>query len=83
LLNFIWGEIVRDYLRKQSKLLRKSVYKPSKFLTNLLISRSLKRNEEAYKDIQAKNIEFYNQGNVRLCELDNQYCQCSCEECRK
>ncbi len=72
---------MRDYLRKQSKLLRKSVYKPSKFLTNLLISRSLKRNEEAYFNIQQSNDELFNQGNNKLCELDNQYFQCNCEEC--
>lgn len=74
---------MRYYLRNKSKLLRKAVFKPSKFLANLLISRSIKRTYDAYRDMQVKNDEFFNQGNVRLCELDNQYCQCNCEECTK
>ena len=76
---------MRYYLlnKNRSNLLRKSVFKPSKYLANLLINRSIKRNEEDYFNILKHNNEFYSQGNKKLCELDNQYCQCSCEECRK
>ncbi len=72
-------------LRKnKSKLLKKSIFKPSLFVSNLLISRSIKRTEQAYYNIQKYNDEFYNQGNKPLCSIMeySQYCACSCEKCR-
>lgn len=77
--------MMRHYLlnKNRSNLLRKSVFKPSKFLANLLIKKSIKRNEESYFNILKHNDEFYSQGNKKLCQLGSQYIECSCEECIK
>lgn len=75
--------VIRALYKNPSKLHRKSIFKPSKFLANLLIKRSIKCNEEVYFNVQVKNNEFYSQGSKKLCKLDNQYYECSCEECRK
>ena len=74
---------MRYYLlnKNRSNLLRKSLFKPSKYLANLLLNRSIKRNEEAYFIILKHNDEFYNELDSPLCELDNQCCSCSCGRC--
>lgn len=76
---------MRYYLlnKNRSNLLRKSVFKPSKFLANLLINKSIKRSEEAYFNILKHNEVFFNQKHKKLCQLGSQYIECSCEECRK
>lgn len=40
-------------------------------------------NEEAYFNILKHNEVFFNQKHKKLCQLGNQYIECSCEECRK
>lgn len=56
-------KILLKLTSNKSKLIRKSVFKPNKFLANLLINKSIKRTYQAYSDIQKFNDEFYNQWN--------------------